>query len=92
MTSIWAVLAAIIACPSASPNEASRVISRYDCQNNDTERLVRKYFPEDRLCGLVVRAPGYGTEMYCASCEVLTKFIYVTSGTRPRVAVALSGD
>jgi hypothetical protein len=23
-----------------------------------------------RLCGLVVRVPGYGTEMYCVSCEV----------------------
>jgi hypothetical protein len=31
----------------------------------------------DRLCGLVVRVPGYTTEMYCASCEVRTGFIYV---------------
>jgi hypothetical protein len=31
----------------------------------------------DRLCGLVVRAPGYRTEMYCASCEVRTEFIHV---------------
>jgi hypothetical protein len=31
----------------------------------------------DRLCDLVVRAPGYRTEMYCDSCEVLTEFIYV---------------
>jgi hypothetical protein len=30
-----------------------------------------------RLCGLVVRVPGYGTEMYCVSCEVRTEFIYV---------------
>jgi hypothetical protein len=29
----------------------------------------------DRLCGLVVRVPGYTTEMYCASCEVRTEFI-----------------
>jgi hypothetical protein len=29
------------------------------------------------LCGLVVRVPGYTTEMYCASCEVLSDFIYV---------------
>jgi hypothetical protein len=29
------------------------------------------------LCGLVVRVPGYTTEMYCASCEVRTEFIYV---------------
>jgi hypothetical protein len=31
----------------------------------------------DRLCGLVVRVPGYSTEMYCASVEVRTEFIYV---------------
>jgi hypothetical protein len=30
----------------------------------------------DRLCGLVVRVPGYRTEMNCASCEVRTEFIY----------------
>jgi hypothetical protein len=29
------------------------------------------------FCGLVVRVPGYRTEMYCASCEVRTGFIYV---------------
>jgi hypothetical protein len=32
---------------------------------------------EDRLCGLVVRVPGYTTEIYRASCEVRTEFIYV---------------
>jgi hypothetical protein len=38
----------------------------------------RTYEPSlDRLCGLVVRVPGYTTEMYCASCEVRTEFIYV---------------
>jgi hypothetical protein len=31
----------------------------------------------DRLCGLAVRVPGYIMEMYCASCEVPTEFIYV---------------
>jgi hypothetical protein len=31
----------------------------------------------DRLCDLVVRVPGYTTEMYCVSCEVRTEFIYV---------------
>jgi hypothetical protein len=29
----------------------------------------------DRLCGLVVRIPGYRTEMYCVSCEVRTEFM-----------------
>jgi hypothetical protein len=32
---------------------------------------------QDRLCGLVVRVPGYRSEMYCVSCEVRTEFIYV---------------
>jgi hypothetical protein len=31
----------------------------------------------DPICGLVVRVPGYTTEMYCVSCEVRTEFIYV---------------
>jgi hypothetical protein len=31
----------------------------------------------ERLFGLVVKVPGYTTEMYCASCEVQTEFIYV---------------
>jgi hypothetical protein len=31
----------------------------------------------DRLRGLVVRVPGYTTEMYYDSCEVRTEFIYV---------------
>jgi hypothetical protein len=31
----------------------------------------------DRLCGLVVRVPGYTTEIYRDSCEVRTEFIYV---------------
>jgi hypothetical protein len=25
-------------------------------------------------CGLVVRVPGYRTEMYCVSCEIETEF------------------
>jgi hypothetical protein len=29
----------------------------------------------DRLCGLVVRVPGYRTEMHSASYEVRTEFI-----------------
>jgi hypothetical protein len=31
----------------------------------------------DRLCGLVVRVPGYRSEMYCVSCEIRTEFIYI---------------
>jgi hypothetical protein len=39
--------------------------------------LGSMFHTEDRLCGLVVRVPGYGTELYCVSCEVRTEFIYV---------------
>jgi hypothetical protein len=36
------------------------------------------YAEESRpLCGVVIRIPGYRTEMYCTSCEVRTQFIYV---------------
>jgi hypothetical protein len=35
------------------------------------------YFPQNRLCGVVVRVRGYITEMYCVCCEVRTEFIYV---------------
>jgi hypothetical protein len=42
-----------------------------------TEFIYVMYKKVDRLCGLVVRVPGYTTEMYCASCEVQTEFIYV---------------
>jgi hypothetical protein len=38
----------------------------------------------DRLCGPVVRVPGYRSEMYCASCEVRTEFIcYVEESRQP---------
>jgi hypothetical protein len=39
--------------------------------------VIKIYNIVDRLCGLVVRVPSYGTEMYCDSCEVRTEFIYV---------------
>jgi hypothetical protein len=38
----------------------------------------------DHICGLVVRVPGYRTEMYCASCEVRTELIcYVEESRQP---------
>jgi hypothetical protein len=37
----------------------------------------------DRLCRLVVRVPGYRTEMYCVSCEVRTEFICYVEESRP---------
>jgi hypothetical protein len=44
------------------------------------EIIIVGYFiflSASRLCGLVVRVPGYTTEMYCVSYEVRTEFIYV---------------
>jgi hypothetical protein len=43
-----------------------------------TVRCLHYVWPSfGRLCGRVVRVPGYTTEMYCVSCEVRTEFIYV---------------
>jgi hypothetical protein len=41
----------------------------------------------DRLCGLVVRLPGYTTELYCVSCEVRTELIYVMQKKVDRLCV-----
>jgi hypothetical protein len=48
-----------------------------DVRRANEEIEVLNSHPMDRLCGLVVRVPGYTTEMYCVSCEVRTEFIYV---------------
>jgi hypothetical protein len=40
-----------------------------------------------RLFSLVVRVPGYITEMYCDSCEVRTEFIYVMQRKVDRLCV-----
>jgi hypothetical protein len=37
----------------------------------------------DRLCGLVVRVPGYSSEMDCVSYEVRTEFICYVEESRP---------
>jgi hypothetical protein len=36
--------------------------------------LYVMYKKVDRLYFLVVRVPGYRTEMYCVSCDVRTEF------------------
>jgi hypothetical protein len=38
---------------------------------------VKRYFVIDRLCGLVLRVPGYGTEIFCVSCELQTEYLYM---------------
>jgi hypothetical protein len=44
---------------------------------------------KDRLCGLVVRVPGYRTDMYFASCEVRTKFICYVEERRPPLSLVV---
>jgi hypothetical protein len=39
--------------------------------------VIIAFGEEYRLCGPVVRVPGYRKYMYCVSCEVRTEFIYV---------------
>jgi hypothetical protein len=58
--------------PSGRPGE-----KRETCCTDGNRITFIRPVPIDRLCGLVVRVPGYTTEMYCASCEVRTEFIYV---------------
>jgi hypothetical protein len=31
----------------------------------------------DRLCYLLVRVPGYKSEIYCVFCEIRTEFIFI---------------
>jgi hypothetical protein len=55
-----------------SPSDASFFKERHQAKHFNSLELYG-----DRLCGLVVRVPGYRTEMYCVSCVVRTKFLYV---------------
>jgi hypothetical protein len=43
--------------------------------------------PQCLTACLVVRVPGYRTEMYCVSCEVRTEFIYVMRKKIDRLCV-----
>jgi hypothetical protein len=55
----------------------SQNYSSIHCRLSGKVVFICWYYAEDRFCGLVVRVPGYRTEMYCVSCEVRTEFIYV---------------
>jgi hypothetical protein len=58
--------------------EHSSLLEERQVKSSGTFRFLKSYVKEiDRLCGLVVRVPGYTTEMYCVSCKVRTEFIYV---------------
>jgi hypothetical protein len=49
----------------------------YPIEEGCEKEIMKNVFQFNRLCGLVVRVPSYRTEMYCASCEVWSEFIYV---------------
>jgi hypothetical protein len=54
--------------------------------NDSLLNMCRRIFgPKilDHLCGLLVRVPGYTTEMYCASCEVKIEYICYVEESRP---------
>jgi hypothetical protein len=56
-----------------------RRILGYEVKNNkEREKYIfaSVFTLPDRLCGLVVRVPGYTTEMYCDSCKVRIEFIH----------------
>jgi hypothetical protein len=59
--------------PPLSTKEVGQHLYRDKARNNYISPVIER----DRLCDLVVRVPGYTTEMYCAACEVRTEFIYV---------------
>jgi hypothetical protein len=51
------------------------------CQN---ENIMNDVWERgDRICDLVVRASGYGREMYYVSCEVQTEFMCYVEESRP---------
>jgi hypothetical protein len=63
---------AALETPSAFNQPVDLVInpSTHESVNKATSKSIN-----ERLCGLVVRVPGYITEICCVSCEVRTKFI-----------------
>jgi hypothetical protein len=44
------------------------------------------------ICGLVVKGPGYRSEMYCVPCEVRTEFIYVMQKKADRLCGLVATD
>jgi hypothetical protein len=66
--------------------------NKYNNNNNNNNNNNHNNL-QDRICGLVARAPGYWTEIYCASCEVRTEFIYVmwSSGEGSWLQIQKSG-
>jgi hypothetical protein len=55
----------------------AEVIAAQMLHLTESYTFLLRLLHEDRLCSLVVRVPGYRTEMYCVSCQIRTEFIYV---------------
>jgi hypothetical protein len=62
------------------PHSLYGSVSRYPTQLSFSLSLS---LSQNRLSGLVVRVPGYRTEMYWVFCEVRTDFIYVEESRPP---------
>jgi hypothetical protein len=60
-----------------------RSLGQYSSFTDSGHCVCVSVIPYARLCGLVVRVPGYRTEMYCVSCEVRTEFICYVEESRP---------
>jgi hypothetical protein len=57
-----------------------RLTLSHQCTLQHQETILQRCITgNDRLCGLVVRVPGYRTEMYCVSCEVRIEFYVIYS-------------
>jgi hypothetical protein len=67
-------------------NSYKNTINIYFSGNEEEKELISRRYTSvpDRLCGLVVRVPGYTTEMYYVSCEVRTEYIFfIVEESRP---------
>jgi hypothetical protein len=53
------------------------VLMNLDVPNRSSIHFILFVPVIDRFCGLVVRVPGYRTEMYFVSCEVQSEYIYM---------------
>jgi hypothetical protein len=70
----------IILLKSSEPKSSNSVLSLFQT------KMLCLISATIRLCGLVVRVPGYSTEMNCVSCEVRTEFMYFYDGGMHPVA------
>jgi hypothetical protein len=73
----------LLLCPLVHKNWSSTLYNLNCTKNGWMNHIFLLLVSIDRLCGLVVRVPGYRTEMYCVFCEVRTEFICYVEESRP---------